>query len=1184
MGNFTVNGDVANREQAYRELTDLVAGRRYNLGELVLKDGRLEIINNHAVTFLGIHRNDTRTDRKDNQLVRRAVYNLLKTQYPGVEADAAKKELFEEISERLIGKGYSYLPLTRREACGYLQMLKGEYDQGRNAGIDSVDKLFRNEHGIDGKSRKIGGLSREKIEDYSRSENIQPEDWRKVAAEAVFSAAIKAAQKSKDGNLIEELQERVKQAKKLDPDGLAKRVDMLMKKRKTLNGKFAQLQGDWKLEDVKKRLAQKKEIAVLQKNENVNRLKGNQDTYRHDVQLHKDVKTVLESLKEMLATNYPKGATVLLGANPTQVKLGGKTYNLVRPRPLKEGEKEQKLAKNEILLDPDDERASFTVNADGQARTVIRACKIDITEEQVRKWLGNREGLDAVEVLGEVNGQLRRGGLEIEEIIRDCEEQAANCQNELQRTTEALKKAEAGGDDNAEAGGDDEQKALSAIEEVKTKRAAVQKTLEGISERILGASRKFVGASQQGNAPRNPVGDNGDYCSLQIDEAKAQLEELEAELNAIAGEADKIAKDVEAFKKLPKWERRLSELQQDLTPELLEVLKEQTFALLVEREKILKPVPYCDYKERMLPVAAEIFKGTWTREVNDFVSFKGAILDKLFEHEEGTHRRTSLAKEVTLEGVNGDVTLSKDKVGHIIMDVFIKKAEEQLNSARDEVVRNLKEWFAEGHEAASLERFLERMAVMVGTRIQLAMNIGEPDKGSELAYFLRDVRKAIADEMVKLGASDNEANRNRLEQLFHADADAVDPEVKTGAGGPPGGDFFNMIKSGGKYKEQELAAYISSFNARGLKSNGSDVRIDEAMVRGLDESFIRNAQKELAQIRMTAEMIGIDWEWLEPHMDFGIGVFVSYATMLQTALGDVAGKIDETLTKGIPADEAELADYRKALLDAHKLLSARKAMFGRMKRVRGLIDQANSVNPAEDGQEQTELEKAVEGFSRANVNSPMQGEGAGFFAKLFATKAEKEEQKNTEFYNKGFVDSVGRQLAGNMANRLVRFAKVQFEALNTGINGLYADVNPENKVELADEVNPEDGVVQKNQAVTEDSRWKALNAAINRFNASLGEKGRGKLQIKTEDLQTPETWRRAGKWQRYQQDIPSFVQQQFYMGMDGDVVDFPGLEEELAEFDNSRKVNSKDVDSYKLKPLYYVIDPEFQGKEEPNGI
>lgn len=122
MANFTVDGRInANRAaEAYQELSKMVEGRNYNLGELVLDNGKLTKVNHHASGWFA---NDRVTTETENKRVRKAVNAVIRQHWAG--ATEEKKVLLEEISNRLIGKEFKSLPLTRREVCAYLKMMGG---------------------------------------------------------------------------------------------------------------------------------------------------------------------------------------------------------------------------------------------------------------------------------------------------------------------------------------------------------------------------------------------------------------------------------------------------------------------------------------------------------------------------------------------------------------------------------------------------------------------------------------------------------------------------------------------------------------------------------------------------------------------------------------------------------------------------------------------------------------------------------------------------------------------------------------------------------------------------------------------------------------------------------------------------------------------------------------------------
>lgn len=132
--NFRVNENVVtvtNAERALDELSKLVENRKYNLGELILDDkGRLKIINNHESACGGkfsFFSNDTITTSEENFRVRQAVQGVIDGMMRnGDVADSCKAGVYKEISERLTGNAYKHLPLSRREVCAYIKILRGE--------------------------------------------------------------------------------------------------------------------------------------------------------------------------------------------------------------------------------------------------------------------------------------------------------------------------------------------------------------------------------------------------------------------------------------------------------------------------------------------------------------------------------------------------------------------------------------------------------------------------------------------------------------------------------------------------------------------------------------------------------------------------------------------------------------------------------------------------------------------------------------------------------------------------------------------------------------------------------------------------------------------------------------------------------------------------------------------------
>lgn len=141
MSNFYFNVNersftlIQGREnEALTELSNLVENKKYNLGELVIgKNGKLDRINSHESSFFS---NNKITKPDENRMVRTAVLQTLsKVKNPnGDNSDA-----FKYISKVMTGKDFIELPLTRREVCAYLKILKGEIQLDTNAVKESTD-------------------------------------------------------------------------------------------------------------------------------------------------------------------------------------------------------------------------------------------------------------------------------------------------------------------------------------------------------------------------------------------------------------------------------------------------------------------------------------------------------------------------------------------------------------------------------------------------------------------------------------------------------------------------------------------------------------------------------------------------------------------------------------------------------------------------------------------------------------------------------------------------------------------------------------------------------------------------------------------------------------------------------------------------------------------------------------
>lgn len=134
--NFSVTGTdvkVTNYDAALQELKGLVEKKTYNLGELVLENGKLKVVNNHASGWFS---NDRITTPEENLRVRTAVNNILRQKW-GNQA-GVNTTLLDAISSKLIGGGFSTLPLTRREVCAYLKMMEGAIRVEKSSADDAA--------------------------------------------------------------------------------------------------------------------------------------------------------------------------------------------------------------------------------------------------------------------------------------------------------------------------------------------------------------------------------------------------------------------------------------------------------------------------------------------------------------------------------------------------------------------------------------------------------------------------------------------------------------------------------------------------------------------------------------------------------------------------------------------------------------------------------------------------------------------------------------------------------------------------------------------------------------------------------------------------------------------------------------------------------------------------------------
>lgn len=162
MANFTVDGRInANRAaEAYQELSKMVEGRNYNLGELVLDNGKLTKVNHHASGWFANNRVTTDTE---NKRVREAVNAAIRQHWAG--ATDEKKALLDEISKHLVGDGFKSQPLTRREVCAYLKVMSGEVKPHGDGKDQCVAEIHKAEHGFFGYYRD--GLNKFKLSKYT---------------------------------------------------------------------------------------------------------------------------------------------------------------------------------------------------------------------------------------------------------------------------------------------------------------------------------------------------------------------------------------------------------------------------------------------------------------------------------------------------------------------------------------------------------------------------------------------------------------------------------------------------------------------------------------------------------------------------------------------------------------------------------------------------------------------------------------------------------------------------------------------------------------------------------------------------------------------------------------------------------------------------------------------------------
>ena len=396
--------------------------------------------------------------------------------------------------------------------------------------------------------------------------------------------------------------------------------------------------------------------------------------------------------------------------------------------------------------------------------------------------------------------------------------------------------------------------------------------------------------------------------------------------------------------------------------------------------------------------------------------------------------------------------------------------------------------------------------------------------------------------------------------------------VKNGGGSLPGEDFFNELADLKKDpKKEKLQKFVDDYNARNSKpvdekdpakgrvltiSTGKlntrkklgDLTVDVLQL-ALDDDYLDETRKGFGKIRMTVEMMGVDWKWLEPRLDFAIGIFVSPTAMLKTALVKINDEImaeqvdietrlarlkDGRDAEGRNVDDviSQYADIRKRLLALNKTMSARRAMYNRMITVLNYIQEVNPAPRRSEGEEpqggqeeKTGLKAIVEQFGVITSQMPKEAKEAGFFSNLFLKK---ESKADNNFYGQSMRERTGSHIVGSLSASYMKFAKAQFSALSTGIGTLI----PVSALKVEENGNG------KYKPVADE-----LNTLFRDFNDQIGNDPdiKGKVdEVTHEDRTWIDTWEKRGYWAQYTRDASYFVAMQFTTGIEGNAFTFNG--------------------------------------------
>ena len=396
--------------------------------------------------------------------------------------------------------------------------------------------------------------------------------------------------------------------------------------------------------------------------------------------------------------------------------------------------------------------------------------------------------------------------------------------------------------------------------------------------------------------------------------------------------------------------------------------------------------------------------------------------------------------------------------------------------------------------------------------------------------------------------------------------------VKNGGGSLPGEDFFNELADLKKDpKKEKLQKFVDDYNARNSKpvdekdpakgrvltiSTGKlntrkklgDLTVDVLQL-ALDDDYLDETRKGFGKIRMTVEMMGVDWKWLEPRLDFAIGIFVSPTAMLKTALVKINDEImaeqvaietqlarlkDGRDAEGRNVDDvvSQYADIRKRLLALNKTMSARRAMYNRMITVLNYIQEVNPAPRRSEGEEpqggqeeKTGLKAIVEQFGVITSQMPKEAKEAGFFSNLFLKK---ESKADNNFYGQSMRERTGSHIVGSLSASYMKFAKAQFSALSTGIGTLI----PVSALKVEENGNG------KYKPVADE-----LNTLFRDFNDQIGNDPdiKGKVdEVTHEDRTWIDTWEKRGYWTQYTRNASYFVAMQFTTGIEGNAFTFNG--------------------------------------------